>query len=78
MILRFTSLKGTALQKRLDRIADEVVAILNYGQRPVTPVTPALTPALAPALATTPAPAALTTNNGPVIDRSVKMTNQGS
>ena len=78
MILRFTSLKGTALQKRLDKIADEVVAILNYGQRPVTPVTPALTPALAPALATTPAPAALTTNNGPVIDRSVKMTNQGS
>ena len=24
------------------------------------------------------APAALTTNNGPVINRSVKMTNQGS
>jgi hypothetical protein len=78
MILRFSSLKGTALQNKLDKIADHVVAILNYGQRPVTPVTPALTPALAPALATTPAPAALTTNNGPVINRSVKMTNQGS
>ena len=74
MILRFTGLKGNALQKRLDRIADDVMAILNNGQRPVTPVTPALTPALAK----TPAPAALTTNNGPVIDRSVKMTNQGS
>jgi len=70
MILRFTGLKGNALQKRLDRIADDVMAILNNGQRPVTPVTPAL--------AKTPAPAALTTNNGPVIDRSVKMTNQGS
>ena len=74
MILRFTGLKGNALQKRLDRIADDVMTILNNGQRPVTPVTPALTPALAK----TPAPAALTTNNGPVIDRSVKMTNQGS
>jgi hypothetical protein len=52
------------------------VAILNNGQSPVTPVTPALTPALAPALAKTPAPAALTTNNGPVINRSVKA--QGS
>jgi hypothetical protein len=50
------------------------VAILNNGQSPVTPVTPAL----APALAKTPAPAALTTNNGPVVKRSVKMTNQGS
>src|SRR6266567_6241047 len=58
MILRFTSLKGNALQNRLDKIADDVVAILNNGQSPVTPVTPAL----APALAKTPAPAALTTN----------------
>ena len=74
MILRFTSLKGNALQNRLDKIADDVVAILNNGQSPVTPVTPALTPALA----TTLAPAALTTNTGPVINRSVKMTNQGS
>jgi len=47
MVLRFTSLKGTALQNKLDKIADHVVAILNYGQRPVTPVTPALAPALA-------------------------------
>ena len=78
MILRFTSLKGNALQNRLDKIADDVVAILNNGQSPVTPVTPVLAPALAPALATTPAPAALTTNTGPVINRSVKMTNQGS
>jgi len=74
MILRFTSLKGNALQNRLDKIADDVVAILNNGQSPVTPVTPAL----APALAKTPASAALTTNSGPVIKRSVKMTNQGS
>ena len=74
MILRFTSLKGNALQNRLDKIADDVVAILNNGQSPVTPVTPALTPALAETLA----PAALTTNSGPVINRSVKMTNQGS
>jgi hypothetical protein len=74
MVLRFTGLKGTALQNRLDKIADHVVAILNNGHSPVTPVTPALTPALAK----TPAPAALTTNNGPVINRSVKMTNQGS
>ena len=56
MILRFTSLKGNALQNRLDKIADDVVAILNNGQSPVTPVTPALTPALAETLA----PAALT------------------
>jgi len=74
MILRFSSLKGTALQNRLDKIADYVVAILDNGQSPVTPVTPALAPALAKTLA----PAALTTNNGPVINRSVKMTNQGS
>jgi hypothetical protein len=78
MVLRFTDLKGTALQNRLDKIADHVVAILNNGHSRVTPVTPALTPALAPALAGTPAPAALTTNNGPVINRSVKMTNPGS
>ena len=44
MILRFTSLKGNALQNRLDKIADDVVAILNNGQSPVTPVTPALAP----------------------------------
>jgi hypothetical protein len=31
MILRFTSLKGNALQNRLDKIADDVVAILNNG-----------------------------------------------
>ena len=74
MILRFTSLKGNALQNRLDKIADDVVAILNNGQSPVTPVTPALAPALAKTLAS----AALTTNSGPVIKRSVKMTNQGS
>lgn len=78
MVLRFTGLKGTALQNRLDKIADHVVAILDNGHSPVMPVTPALTPALAPALAKTPAPAALTTNNGPVINRSVKMTNPGS
>ena len=69
MILRFSGLKGTALKNRLDKIADDVVSILN-GRSPVTPVTPAL--------ATTSAPAALTTNSGPVINRSVKMTNQGS
>lgn len=74
MVLRFSSLKGTALKKRLDKIADHVVSILKNGQSQV----PVLTPALAPALAKTPAPAALTTNNGPVINRSVKMTNQGS
>ena len=45
------------------------MSILNNG-KPVR--------ALTPALAKTPAPAALTTNNGPVINRSVKMTNQGS
>ena len=78
MILRFTGLKGTALQKKLDGIADHVVSILESGQSQVPVLTPALTPALAPALARTPAPAALTTNNGPVINRSVKMTNQGS
>jgi hypothetical protein len=74
MVLRFSSLKGTSLKKRLDKIADHVVSILENGQSQV----PVLTPALAPALARTPAPAALTTNNGPVINRSVKMTNQGS
>jgi hypothetical protein len=74
MILRFTGLNGTELKKKLDGIADDVVSILNNGQSQA----PVLTPALAPALATTPAPAALTTNNGPVINRSVKMTNQGS
>jgi hypothetical protein len=74
MILRFTGLKGTELKKKLDGIADDVVSILNNRQSQV----PVLTPALTPALATTPAPAALTTNNGPVINRSVKMTNQGS
>jgi hypothetical protein len=48
MILRFTSLKGNALQSKLDKIADDVVAILNNGRSPVTPVTPALAPALTP------------------------------
>ena len=38
-------LKGQSGQNRLDKIADDVVAILNNGQNPVTPVTPALTPA---------------------------------
>jgi len=77
MILRFSGLKGSALKNRLDKIADDVVSILDNGRSPVTP-TPVLAPALAPALAATSAPAALTTNNGPVINRSVKMTNQGS
>jgi hypothetical protein len=54
------------------------VSILENGQSQVPVLTPALPPALAPALARAPAPAALTTNNGPVINRSVKMTNQGS
>jgi hypothetical protein len=76
MILRFTGLKGTALKNRLDKIADDVVSILDNGPNQVPVLTPALTPALAPALAKT--PAALTTNNGPVINRSVKMTSQGS
>ena len=68
MVLRFTGLKGTALKNRLDKIADDVVSILDNG--------PGQAPVLTPALAKT--PAALTTNHGPVINRSVKMTNQGS
>src|SRR5437879_1548501 len=70
MILRFTGLKGAALQKKLDKIADNVVTILNKSHSPVTPVTRALGKSIAPA--------ALTTNSGPVINRSVKMTNPGS
>jgi hypothetical protein len=78
-ILRFTSLKGTALQKRLDKIADNVVSILNNGPSPSRSPVPVPTPALAK----TPGPAALTakaltTNSGPIVNRSVKMTNPGS
>jgi len=68
--LRFENLNSTQLKNRLDEYSDDATSILNNGPNPI--------PVLTPAATNTSNPAALTKNNGPFIDKFVKVMHPGS
>lgn len=73
--LRFENLSSTQLQNKLDEYSDDAVSILNNGPNPLPVLTPAVRRTQNP---TTQNPAALTKNNGPFIDKFVKVMHPGS
>jgi len=68
--LRFENLNSTQLKNRLDEYSDDATSILNNGPNPI--------PVLTPAATNTSNTAALTKNNGPFIDKFVKVMHPGS
>ena len=68
--LRFENLSSRQLQNRLNEYSDDVVSILNDSPNPI--------PVFTPGVGNTPNPAALTRNNGPFVDKFIKVMHPGS
>ena len=68
--LRFENLSSSQLQNRLNEYSDDAVSILNDSPNPI--------PVFTPGVGNTPNPAALTRNNGPFVDRFIKVMHPGS